>query len=213
MNRRHLLQCAAAFPVFSLLCGPNSARGCAGAVISRVRPGDPRWPTAPEWERLRQNVAGNLVTLQSPLDVCRAAPDGTVCRDLFHELKNPYFIGDDPALTQTCGWVGAWTMQPSVYAVAARGTTDVVAAVNFARKRNRARPNVRCTSSTRRRSRRLRAGGGRQRRTGPELSSRPRQNLPAVTTCATVHSDLQAVARHRPNEESVEKEPSSCEES
>ena len=38
------------------------------------------------------------------------------------------------ALTQTTGWVDAWTSTPSVYAVAARETGDVVAAVNFARE-------------------------------------------------------------------------------
>ena len=36
-------------------------------------------------------------------------------------------------MTQTLGWVGAWTSRPSVYAVAAKSTADVVAAVNFAR--------------------------------------------------------------------------------
>ncbi|HEY6432736.1 MAG TPA: FAD-dependent oxidoreductase, partial [Acetobacteraceae bacterium] len=81
-------------------------------------------------------MAGNLITVQSPLDACRAAPDGEVCRDLFRELKNPYFIGDSPALTQTCRWVGAWTAQPSVYAVAARETAHVVTAVNFVREKN-----------------------------------------------------------------------------
>ncbi len=59
-----------------------------------------------------------------------------MCADLFKGLKNPYFIGDSPALTQTCGWVDAWTSQPSRYVVAAQSTADVVAAVNFARSRN-----------------------------------------------------------------------------
>ena len=39
-------------------------------------------------------------------------------------------------MTQSLGWVGAWTSQPSVYAVAAKTKSDVVAAVNFARKNN-----------------------------------------------------------------------------
>ncbi|MBV8913891.1 MAG: FAD-binding oxidoreductase [Acetobacteraceae bacterium] len=85
---------------------------------------------------MRRSVSGNLAALRSPLDACRAAPDGEACGDLFHGLKNPYFIRDDPALTQTCGWVDAWTAQPSAYAVAAHGTADVVAAVNFARENN-----------------------------------------------------------------------------
>ena len=81
-------------------------------------------------------MAGNLVTVQSPFDACRAAPDSEACRTLFRELKNPYFIGDSVALTHTCGWVDAWTAEPSVYAVAARSAADVVAAVNFAREKN-----------------------------------------------------------------------------
>lgn len=40
------------------------------------------------------------------------------------------------ALTQTCGWLNAWTAQPSAYAVAAQETADVVAAVKFARHNN-----------------------------------------------------------------------------
>jgi FAD/FMN-containing dehydrogenase len=63
-------------------------------------------------------------------------PGGAPCRELFRELKNPYYIGDNVALTQTTGWVDAWTSQPSIYAVAAETTADVVAAVNFARAHN-----------------------------------------------------------------------------
>jgi FAD/FMN-containing dehydrogenase len=55
---------------------------------------------------------------------------------VFKELKNSYYLGDKVGLTQSLGWVGAWTSQPSAYAVAAKATGDVVAAVNFARKNN-----------------------------------------------------------------------------
>ena len=51
-------------------------------------------------------------------------------------MKNPYYVGDQPALTQTSGWVDAWTSAPSAYAVAAEKTDDIVAAVNFAREHN-----------------------------------------------------------------------------
>ncbi|MBV8789514.1 MAG: FAD-dependent oxidoreductase, partial [Mycobacterium sp.] len=62
------------------------------------------------------------------------APASPYCAQVFKELKNPYYLGDEVGLTQTLGWVGAWTSRPSAYAVAARTTADVVAAVNFARK-------------------------------------------------------------------------------
>ncbi len=58
------------------------------------------------------------------------------CTEVFKELKNPYYLGDEVGLTQSLGWVDAWTSQPSVYAVAAKTTADVVAAVNFARENN-----------------------------------------------------------------------------
>lgn len=52
---------------------------------------------------------------------------------LLPRTKNPWLIGDSVALTQTSGWVDAWTSAPSAYAVAARNAADVAAAVNFAR--------------------------------------------------------------------------------
>ena len=74
--------------------------------------------------------------MRSPLDVCRGARDEAACSALFRGLQNPYYVADNVGLTQTCGWLGAWTSQPSVYAVEAFETADVVAAVNFARDNN-----------------------------------------------------------------------------
>ena len=53
-----------------------------------------------------------------------------------HGPEEPVLPGDEVGLTQTLGWVDAWSSQPSAYAVAARTTADVVAAVNFARENN-----------------------------------------------------------------------------
>src|SRR6185312_4579023 len=128
MRRRSLLAGLTALAVAGL---PNETP--AAPKFSRVRPGEPGWPSVTTWEDLRKSVDDRLVKVQPTLDVCRVDPDAAACRELFRELKNPYFIGDDPSLTQTLGWVDAWTSQPSVYAVAARRTEDVVAAVNFAR--------------------------------------------------------------------------------
>ena len=80
-------------------------------------------------------VDGRLLKVESPLAVCQDAPQGASCAELFRELKNPYYIRDAVALTQTTGWVDAWTSTPSAYAVAATRTADVVAAVDFARLR------------------------------------------------------------------------------
>jgi len=83
---------------------------------------------------LNRQIGGQLITVRSPLADCGSAPQGAACAELFKRLKNPYYLGDEVGLTQTLGWVDAWTSQPSAYAVAARRTEDVVAAVNFARE-------------------------------------------------------------------------------
>ena len=103
---------------------------------ARVRPGDPAWPSEVAWTRLREEVGGRLVDVSSPLTACLRDPASPGCADLFKSLKNPYFLGDAVGLTQSLGWVDAWTSMPSAYAVAARSTSDVVAAVNFARRNN-----------------------------------------------------------------------------
>ena len=105
-----------------------------GSWRTRARPGDPRWPSEAQWGELRRHVGDALVMVRSPLSECAAQPDEARCRALFQALKNPYFLGDEVGLTQTLGWVDAWTSRPSAYAVAARSTQDVVAAVNFARE-------------------------------------------------------------------------------
>ncbi len=108
----------------------------ATAPRRRVRPSDPAWPSETAWAGLDREVGGRLKRVQPALAVCRSAPDGAACRDLFRELHNPYAIRDDVSLTQTSGWADAWVSAPSAYAVAASRTEDVVAAVNFARRNN-----------------------------------------------------------------------------
>lgn len=134
MHRRHFLKGAAAAALQTAITPRAPAQpATASRPFQRVRPTDADWPSASLWNRLNRDVGGRLMRVQSPLAACRNDPDGEACRKLFQELKNPYFIGDDAALTQTCGWVDAWTAQPSVYAVAAQSAADVAAAVNFAR--------------------------------------------------------------------------------
>ena len=138
MKRRGLLQRAAVTMPFlsgmwSWLLGPIRGWGAVGSH-SRVRPGDPGWPSEASWSRLRRDVGGRLVKVQSPLATCTDAPSSAACAQLFKDLKNPYYLGDEIGLTQSLGWVDAWTSSPSVYAVAAGTTEDIVAAVNFARE-------------------------------------------------------------------------------
>jgi FAD/FMN-containing dehydrogenase len=111
----------------------NAPASGTRAPTSRVRPGDPSWPSDEAWEELGRRLEGRLIKVSSPLAACVGAPSSDACAYLAKEVKNPYYLGDEVGLTQTLGWVGAWTSSPSVYAVAAKSTADVVAAVNFAR--------------------------------------------------------------------------------
>jgi FAD/FMN-containing dehydrogenase len=108
----------------------------AAAPARRVRPADRAWPRPEDWRRLGEAVGGRLVPVRSPLVDCLSSPAGADCAQLFAELRNPYYIGDEPGLAQTLGWVDAWTFAPSAYAVAAQSASDVAAAVDFARRRN-----------------------------------------------------------------------------
>ncbi|WGF86318.1 FAD-binding oxidoreductase [Marinivivus vitaminiproducens] len=134
MIRRRLLEALACVPL--LRTGGAAAAGsgqvaAASGTASRVRPGEPGWPGEAEWADLDRRTGGRLLRVRSPLADCVGAPSGS-CTPLFEALKNPYYLGDEAGLTQTLGWQGAWTSRPSVYAVAARTTADVAAAVAFA---------------------------------------------------------------------------------
>ena len=141
MNRRGLLQRAVVTIPFlsgmwSSLLGPRRGLGAVRSP-SRARPGDPAWPSEASWNQLNRNVKGELVKVRSPLTTCTDVSASTACAQVFKDLENPYYLGDEIGLTQSLGWVDAWISSPSVYAVAARTTADdVVAAVNFAREHN-----------------------------------------------------------------------------
>src|SRR5947199_4072446 len=93
MNRRQFLAsitAAAASPRAAYAQSPS---------FSRVRPGDAAWPADEAWDQLDRDTGGRLVRVQSPLAVCAGGPGSTACADVFTLLKNPYAIGDNPALT------------------------------------------------------------------------------------------------------------------
>ena len=120
MNRRDLLQWAVASPILAALWSCIQAKSGARVTRSRVRPGDPAWPSNAAWEQLRRDVGGQLIRIRSPLTACIEAPASAECDQIFKQLKNPYYLGDEAGLTQSLGWVDAWTTKPSVYAVKAR---------------------------------------------------------------------------------------------
>ncbi len=132
MNRRQFLTStgsAALWPV-------TARRQGASGGFRRRRPFDADWPSPAEWKRLHDAVDGNLIPVNSPLSAFKADPATAAAKELLANIRNPYYIGDNPGLTQTLGWVDAWASQPSVYAVAATSAQHIAAAVNFAREHN-----------------------------------------------------------------------------
>jgi FAD/FMN-containing dehydrogenase len=138
MERRTFLKALAALPLVSALPPMSGlvASPSAGETetFRRLRPGEAGWPDPADWSTLSDSVGGRLRKVESPFVECANAPAGAACTDLFESLGNPFFIGDNVALTQTLGWTDAWTSQPSVYAVLAQSSADVAAAVKFARR-------------------------------------------------------------------------------
>jgi hypothetical protein len=132
MNRRSFLKTIGSAALLPML----PRRLWASTGVRRVRPGDAAWPSPMAWKQLDEAVGGNLIPVNFPLSILKTAPDSAEARQLLKDIKNPYYVGDTPGLTQTLGWVDAWATRPSVYAVAARSTRDIAAAVNFARENN-----------------------------------------------------------------------------
>jgi FAD/FMN-containing dehydrogenase len=137
MRRRNLLKGVGA-SVLEFVFRPSLALafGFKRSVIQRVRPADPLWPSAASWAKLRAAVGGNLLEPRALLADCQTDANGEACAEVRKSIRNPFYIGDQPAGTEVSGWLDAWTPAPSAYAVAARNAADVAAAVNFARENN-----------------------------------------------------------------------------
>jgi FAD/FMN-containing dehydrogenase len=95
--------------------------------VSRVRPGMPGWPSRADWAALNDAMNGRL----SPVTLAKL--DESDAKKL---IANPFYIADQPGLTQSSGWLDAWRSSPSAYVVAAESAADVAAAVRFANAHN-----------------------------------------------------------------------------
>jgi FAD/FMN-containing dehydrogenase len=100
---------------------------------TRVRPGQLEWPSAASWQEFGRRLHGRLIALASRQGPGSARARARSSDALVKQLRNPFFLGDDPGLTQSSGYLRAWTTQLSAYAVAVADTSDVVRTVNFAR--------------------------------------------------------------------------------
>lgn len=137
MRRREILKSLAATSLLPVLPLPvQAARARGGSLLQRVRPSDPGWPQPADWARLNAAVGGNLIEPRALFAACGTGADGMACVEVEKSIRNPFYIGDQPAGTEVSGWLDAWTPAPSVYAVKARHAADVAAAVNFAREKH-----------------------------------------------------------------------------
>jgi FAD/FMN-containing dehydrogenase len=130
MDRRAFLKAIGSATLLPLL----PRRLWASTNFRRRRPSDAAWPSQAAWKQLNEAVGGNLISVNFPLSVFKTHPSGDAAKSLAQNIRNPYYIGDQPGLTQSLGWVDAWATQPSVYAVAARNAHDIAEVVNFARE-------------------------------------------------------------------------------
>ncbi len=129
MHRRKLMTLLGGLPLMT-----NAQAQTTKPAFARIRPGDAGWPSAAQWRELEDKLGDRLLEVQSPLSACAGKVDDPACAAIFKGLKNPYYVRDNVALTQTSGWADAWSAKPSVRAVAARTSADVAAAVDFARR-------------------------------------------------------------------------------
>jgi FAD/FMN-containing dehydrogenase len=130
MKRRDCLKAGLALPLLPLVNKATAALpGRSAAGLTRVRPGTAGWPSPSDWNRLSDAVGGRLSVPVSPF-----LADAATRSEALAQLRNPFFIGDQPALTQTSGYHGAWLSRPSARVVSAANSADVAAAVNFARR-------------------------------------------------------------------------------
>jgi len=139
LTKRELLCCAAGLafaPAASAISAGAAPAATVGREIRRARPGDAGWPSEQDWARLAAKVGDRLLKVRSPVAECLASPSAAKADAVFAALRNPYYLGEQAGLTQTMAWAGAWTSQPSVYAVRAESAQDVAAAVDFARTHN-----------------------------------------------------------------------------
>src|SRR5262249_60192212 len=101
---------------------PEGAAGVAGLpLVSRfaapargaVRPAGVSGPASragpAQWAKLRTSVGGHLVTVESPFAAGTADPGSPACTDLVQNLRNPFYIRDRAAITETRRWTASST--------------------------------------------------------------------------------------------------------
>src|SRR5262249_61046205 len=106
MRRRTLLKGILA-GMFQIIYRPTLPlqAGTRRPVTGRVRPTDPLWPSAASWEKLKATVGGNLLQPQALFAGCQTSATGDACVEVLKNIRNPIYIGDQPAGTEVSGWL------------------------------------------------------------------------------------------------------------
>jgi hypothetical protein len=79
---------------------PRRLWATTSANFRRRRPSDPDWPSQAAWKQLNEAVDGNLIPVDFPLSILKNNPDSNAAKLLLKDLKNPYYIGDQPGLSR-----------------------------------------------------------------------------------------------------------------
>src|SRR5215831_7758692 len=103
MQRRSLLKLGAALPL--TLSVPARLAARVMSPFARVRPKDPYWPTPAQWQELKAAVGGNLLEPHALFAPCVAEAGSAACAEVSQNLRNPFWIGDQPGGTQLSGWL------------------------------------------------------------------------------------------------------------
>lgn len=136
MDRRGLLKGMVSAALVGSTGATASLLPAAAAPVRRVRPGDPEWPNAHDWDELRTALGGHLEPVASPFANCARDPRGQLCDAALKDLSNPFFIQAQAGATQSSGWIDGWASAPSVYAAIPGTAAEVAAVVNFVRDKN-----------------------------------------------------------------------------
>lgn len=134
VTRNDLTRIIAAAVVVAGCAAPRPVAQQEAAPACRCTPDKPCWPAQAEWQRLGASLHGKLEQPQSPLAACRIDAAGEACAAALKNSKNPFFLQDQAGGTQSAGWLGAWNAAVSAWAVVAEDSSDIAAAVDFARQ-------------------------------------------------------------------------------
>ena len=53
-------------------------------------------PTIADWQSLATSLSGELIEVQSPLEICKSQPETTAAKAMFENMKNPFFLEEQP---------------------------------------------------------------------------------------------------------------------